>query len=186
MVRGSAGDLGRLAGGIKRGLRMARGSIFTCSREVRVGEAGLFKHREEDLPRHGAGNSVGPLGLVRRDSLTDQSDIARLEPTARTQDAENLPQRPGLVRDQVQDPVTQRDIEARIAELDPATEIIAYCRGPYCVLSFDAVDRLCARGFRARRFTEGLPEWRAAGLPVETTLRRGDDRNPDEDDFPSR
>ena len=82
--------------------------------------------------------------------------------------------------------IPSRDIEARIAELDPATEIIAYCRGPYCVLSFDAVDRLCARGFRARRFTEGLPEWRAAGLPVETTPRRGDDRNPDEGDFPSR
>lgn len=80
--------------------------------------------------------------------------------------------------------IPSHDIEARIAELDPATEIIAYCRGPYCVLSFDAVDRLRVRGFRVRRFTEGLPEWRAAGLPIETTLRRGDDRNPGEGNFP--
>ncbi len=85
--------MGRLAGGIKRGLRMARGSIFTCSREVRVGEAGVFEHREEDLPRHGTGNSVGPLGLVRRDAVTNQSDIARLEASPRAQDPEDLLQR---------------------------------------------------------------------------------------------
>ena len=48
------------------------------------------------------------------------------------------------------------------------TEIIAYCRGPYCVLSFEAVAQLRAHGFKARRLEDGYPEWRAAGLPVET------------------
>jgi rhodanese-related sulfurtransferase/DNA-binding HxlR family transcriptional regulator len=48
------------------------------------------------------------------------------------------------------------------------TEIIAYCRGPYCVLSFEAVAQLRAQGFKARRLEDGYPEWRAAGLPVET------------------
>ena len=48
------------------------------------------------------------------------------------------------------------------------TEIVAYCRGAYCVLSFEAVAQLRARGFKARRLEDGYPEWRAAGLPVET------------------
>ena len=45
--------------------------------------------------------------------------------------------------------------------------IVAYCRGPYCVLSYEAVALLRARGFTVRRLEDGLPEWRAAGLPVE-------------------
>jgi rhodanese-related sulfurtransferase/DNA-binding transcriptional ArsR family regulator len=61
-----------------------------------------------------------------------------------------------------------RELEARLAELDPAQEIVAYCRGPYCVLSYDAVAALRARGFKVRRLEDGLPEWRAAGLPVVT------------------
>jgi ArsR family transcriptional regulator len=59
-----------------------------------------------------------------------------------------------------------RELEARLAEIDPAQEIVAYCRGPYCVLSYEAVAALRARGFKARRLEDGLPEWRAAGLPV--------------------
>lgn len=51
--------------------------------------------------------------------------------------------------------------------LDRDTEIVAYCRGPYCVLSFEAVAQLRARGFTARRLDGGFPEWKAAGLPVE-------------------
>jgi ArsR family transcriptional regulator len=58
-------------------------------------------------------------------------------------------------------------LEARIAELPQNQEIIAYCRGPYCVLSFEAVAMLRARGFKVRRFDQGFPEWKAAGLPVE-------------------
>jgi rhodanese-related sulfurtransferase len=55
----------------------------------------------------------------------------------------------------------------RLAELTPEREIIAYCRGPYCVLSYEAVALLRERGFRVRRLVDGLPEWRSAGLPVE-------------------
>ena len=61
-----------------------------------------------------------------------------------------------------------RELEARLAEIDPAQEIVAYCRGAYCVLSFEAVAALRARGFKARRLEDGFPEWRAAGLPVAT------------------
>lgn len=59
-----------------------------------------------------------------------------------------------------------RALKARLADLDPAQEIVAYCRGEYCVLSFEAVALLRARGFKVRRLQDGLPEWRAAGMPV--------------------
>jgi rhodanese-related sulfurtransferase/predicted transcriptional regulator len=59
-----------------------------------------------------------------------------------------------------------RALEARLSELDHTQEVVAYCRGPYCVLSFEAVAALRARGFKARRLVDGLPEWRAAGFPV--------------------
>jgi ArsR family transcriptional regulator len=62
--------------------------------------------------------------------------------------------------------VPLRTLKARLSELNPAKEIIAYCRGPYCVLSFEAVAMLRMRSFRARRLEDGLPEWRAAGLPI--------------------
>ncbi len=58
-------------------------------------------------------------------------------------------------------------LERYLAELPADREIVAYCRGPYCVFADEAVSLLLQRGFRARRLTEGLPEWRAAGYPVE-------------------
>ena len=59
-------------------------------------------------------------------------------------------------------------LKGRLSELDPKQEIIAYCRGPYCVMSYEAVAMLRAKGFKVRRLEDGLPEWRAAGLPVVT------------------
>ncbi|MCC6179841.1 MAG: ArsR family transcriptional regulator [Chloroflexi bacterium] len=59
------------------------------------------------------------------------------------------------------------ELERRLTELSPDREIVAYCRGPYCVFADEAVSLLVDRGYRARRLTEGLPEWRAAGYPVE-------------------
>ena len=58
-------------------------------------------------------------------------------------------------------------LKRQLTKLDRNTEIVAYCRGPYCVLSFEAVAQLRKLGFNARRLQDGLPEWRAAGLPVE-------------------
>lgn len=59
-------------------------------------------------------------------------------------------------------------LESRMAELPVDMDIVAYCRGAYCVLSFEAVRLLRARGFRVSRFSEGLPEWRASGRAVAT------------------
>ena len=62
-----------------------------------------------------------------------------------------------------------RQLEQRLTELPRKQEIVAYCRGPYCVLSFEAVAALRTHGFNVRRFEDGFPEWKAAGLPVECT-----------------
>jgi rhodanese-related sulfurtransferase len=53
-----------------------------------------------------------------------------------------------------------------LARLPKRAQIVAYCRGPYCVLAPQAVERLRAKGFEARRLADGMPEWRLAGLPV--------------------
>ncbi len=58
-------------------------------------------------------------------------------------------------------------LERRLQELPRDREIVAYCRGPWCVLSYEAVARLREAGIEARRLQDGLPEWRRAGLPVE-------------------
>lgn len=61
------------------------------------------------------------------------------------------------------------ELERRLNQLPKSKEIVAYCRGPYCLMSFDAVKLLRERGFKARRLDAGLPEWRTGGFPVVTT-----------------
>lgn len=61
------------------------------------------------------------------------------------------------------------ELERRLDELPAGVEVVAYCRGPYCVLAPEAVRVLRRRGRHARRLDSGMPEWRLAGLPVETT-----------------
>jgi rhodanese-related sulfurtransferase len=58
------------------------------------------------------------------------------------------------------------ELERRLAELPPDTEVVAYCRGPFCAFAHDAVRRLRADGRSARRLDEGWPEWRLAGNPI--------------------
>jgi len=62
--------------------------------------------------------------------------------------------------------IAVHELERRLGELPKRKEVVAYCRGPYCLMSYDAVELLRKKGFRARRLQAGLPEWRRAGLPV--------------------
>jgi rhodanese-related sulfurtransferase len=64
------------------------------------------------------------------------------------------------------------DLGKRLGELRKRRDVVAYCRGPYCVMALDAVDLLRRKGFRAHRMEYGVPEWRAQGWRVET----GDER----------
>ena len=139
---------------------------------------------------------VGLTGALRRVAERNLADVDRivrgyfaerdgLEPVTRQELLERarngsvtvLDVRPddefaaGHIRGAVNLPL--RELEERLAELDRGQEIIAYCRGAYCVLAYEAVATLRARGFKVRRLEEGLPEWRAAGLPVESGLGSG-------------
>jgi rhodanese-related sulfurtransferase/DNA-binding transcriptional ArsR family regulator len=70
----------------------------------------------------------------------------------------------GHVKGAVNIPI--HELERRLAELPRRKEVVAYCRGPYCLMSFDAVHLLRRKGLKARRLKDGLPEWRMAGLPT--------------------
>ena len=60
-----------------------------------------------------------------------------------------------------------KDLARRLKQVPKDREVVAYCRGPYCILSFEAVSLLRARGYAVRRLEDGFPEWRASGLPVQ-------------------
>jgi rhodanese-related sulfurtransferase/DNA-binding transcriptional ArsR family regulator len=64
------------------------------------------------------------------------------------------------------------ELEARLSELPRDQEIIAYCRGPYCVFADEAVTLLQNHGYRARRLIDGLPDWQALNLPVESVMEK--------------
>ena len=126
--------------------RIAERNVAEVERVVR----GYFDDRDSS----GAGLAQRALKLSRAGTVT-VLDV-------RPEDEFALGHLPGAVN------IPLKALEARLSELDPSQEIVAYCRGPYCVLSYEAVAALRARGFKVRRLEDGLPEWRAAGLPVIT------------------
>lgn len=74
----------------------------------------------------------------------------------------------GHVQGAINIPIDQ--LEQHLQQFDPEQEIVAYCRGPHCILAFDAVAQLRKKGFKARRLEHGFPEWKVAGLPVTLKL----------------
>lgn len=127
------------------------------------------------LGRVGERNVAEVRGVMRdffgkRDSLepvTREALMARLKDG----DVTVLDVRPevefdlGHVPGAINVPITE--LEQRLSELPKDREIVAYCRGPYCVMSFEAVAALRAKGYCVRRLEDGFPEWKAAGLQVE-------------------
>lgn len=126
------------------------------------------------------------LGMAGQTYLTDIERIVRLYFTAKD-DLEPVPAadlleraRKGLVTVlDVRPPeefaaghvpgavnIPIHELEKRLAELPKRKEVVAYCRGPYCLMSYDAVHLLRTKGLKARRLKDGLPEWRLAGLPT--------------------
>ncbi|MDW6024150.1 metalloregulator ArsR/SmtB family transcription factor [Mesorhizobium sp. BAC0120] len=96
------------------------------------------------------------LASLMRDDLVKVIDV-------RPADEFALGHVPGAIN------VPLADLDAQLSSFELDREIVAYCRGPWCVLSFEAVAALRKRGLRARRLEDGMPEWRAAGLPVEAS-----------------
>ncbi|MFP3943041.1 MAG: ArsR/SmtB family transcription factor [Alphaproteobacteria bacterium] len=111
---------------------------------------------------HSYFNERDALEPVGREDLLERSRSGLVTVLdVRPEDEFALGHLPGAVN------IPLSELERRLADLDPDREIVAYCRGPWCVLSFEAVAMLRARGFRVRRLQDGLPEWRAAGLQVD-------------------
>lgn len=146
--------------GVSMYYRMADESVFRMWQAVRtVGEAQLAEIDRvvqtflQDRTRL---QTVGAQELLHR--LSDDQIILLDVRPAEEYAAGHLPQARSI-------PVTE--LEARLAELPVDREIVAYCRGPYCVFADEAVALLRTRGYSARRLEQGVPEWRALGLPVE-------------------
>ena len=72
----------------------------------------------------------------------------------------------GHIRGAINVPVTE--LKKRLHQIPSGQEVVAYCRGPYCLLAYEAVEVLRKKGIKARRLEEGYPEWKSAGLPVNT------------------
>jgi rhodanese-related sulfurtransferase/DNA-binding HxlR family transcriptional regulator len=126
---------------------VAEHAIASMERVIRA----YFRERDQLEP-------VAASELVRR---LREGSVVLID--VRPEDEYELGHLPGALNI----PVSQ--LVQRLSELPRDHEIVAYCRGPYCVLSFEAVAELRAQGFNVRRFDEGFPEWKAAGLPIETT-----------------
>lgn len=126
----------------------------------RVGERNVAEISRVMADYFRARDALEPVS--RRDLLTRLEDGLVTVLDVRPQDEFSLGHVPGALNI----PVAQ--LEKRLSELPIEREIVAYCRGPYCVLSFDAVAALRAKGYRIHRLEDGYPEWKAAGLPVET------------------
>jgi rhodanese-related sulfurtransferase len=141
--------------------RLADEGVFRTWQAVRaLGETRLAEiDRVVDtyLKDREAMEAVDAVGLMER--LTEESAVVLDVRPAEEYRAGHVP---GALS------VPLASLEAALQTLPKDKEIVAYCRGPYCVFSDEAVRALSARGYRASRLTEGFPDWRAAGYPIES------------------
>ncbi|MDP1610186.1 MAG: metalloregulator ArsR/SmtB family transcription factor [Sulfuritalea sp.] len=173
---------------------MTKLSVANASKHLQeLRHAGLVRARKEGVRvfYEVAGADVvdlfGALSTVAESRLAEVSQLLRTYITARD-DLEPVPA--GELLDRVrQGLVTVLDVRppeeyaaghvpgainiasdalsSHLRRLPKGREVIAYCRGPYCLLSVDAVALLREKGYKARRLVDGFPEWKASGLPVE-------------------
>ncbi len=141
--------------------QLADERVFTLWQTLRqVGEARIAEiDRIVDTYLHDR-NQLQPIGATELLQRLLEGDIILLDvrPVEEYTDG-HLPNALSM-------PVTE--LEARLPELPQDKEIVAYCRGPYCVFADEAVTLLRTNGYNARRLEQGLPDWRALGLPVES------------------
>jgi rhodanese-related sulfurtransferase/predicted transcriptional regulator len=141
--------------------RLAHPSVVDLTRAIRT----VAEHQLADLER-----------LVR-EQFGDRSEAEPVEmdellKRARSKNVVILDTRPsseyaaGHIARALSVPI--QELQRQLRRLPKEKEYVAYCRGPYCVYADRAVEILRSHGRRARRLREGFPEWRAAGLPVET------------------
>jgi rhodanese-related sulfurtransferase len=113
--------------------------------------------------RHCFSRDTWPIGCDQLLARTERAEVVVLDVRPREEfEAGHIPGAISIPLDELRE---------RLGELARDLEVVAYCRGPYCVLAPQAVAFLGERGIRARRLDEGLPEWRLAGLPVAVGAR---------------
>lgn len=143
--------------------RLADDDVFHFLRCLQT----LGKHRLAEVER------VAELYLTSRDEM-EPVTVQELRGLMRDQKVTVLDVRPreeyeaGHIPGALSIPV--KELGRRLGEIPKRREVIAYCRGPYCVFSVEAVGLLRKQGYRARRTEEGLPDWRAEGHPVVSGL----------------
>ena len=168
-------------------------TVANTSRHLQqLRQAGLILNRKQGLKvfyRISDDDVIGLLNALRNVAERHVADVERLVNTYLTvkDNLEPIPRDELLARVQ-DDLVTVIDVrpaeeyaaghipgaaniplselEKHLDQFDPDQEIVAYCRGPHCVLAFDAVARLREKGYMARRLQDGYPEWKSAGMPV--------------------
>ncbi|MDH5736526.1 MAG: metalloregulator ArsR/SmtB family transcription factor, partial [Gammaproteobacteria bacterium] len=170
-------------------------SIANTSQHLQqLRQAGLVKSRKQGLKVYYSLSSnevitlLGALRKVAEDHLADVEHLVNtyltvkddLEPVPREELLKRVKDdlvtvidvRPweeyaaGHVPGAINVPI--KDLKTYLQQLDESQEIVAYCRGPHCVLAFDAVLQMRQQGLHARRLEDGFPEWKNAGLPVES------------------
>ena len=139
--------------------RLADEGVFRLWQSVRdLGEERLSSVRELVRAHHSGRDALEPVGVA--ELLERLRGGAAVLVDTRPEDEFEA----GHIAGALSLPIDE--LEARLHVLPMDREVIAYCRGPYCSFSDRAVELLLDRGYRARRFALGFPDWRAAGLPI--------------------
>lgn len=140
--------------------RLADGPVVEALSALRkVAEQNLAEMRDVVRTYFAKLDSMEP---VSRDELMERlRDGTATLLDVRPEDEYRLGHLPGAIN------IALGALGDRMSELPADREIVAYCRGPYCVLSFEAIRILRQNGYKVRRLQDGFPEWKAAGLEVE-------------------
>lgn len=129
----------------------------------RIARARLAEVDEVVEAYFSARDTLAPVGRDELLARTERAEVVVLDVRPREEfEAGHIPGAISIPLDELRE---------GLGELPGDVEVVAYCRGPYCVLAPQAVELLAERGIRARRLDEGLPEWRLAGLPVALGAR---------------
>lgn len=139
--------------------RLAAEDVFRCVRDLEsLGRCRLAEVEQVATMYIDGRDELEPVTITELRKRMRRGDVTVLD--VRPQDEYLAGHIPGALSI----PVAQ--LKRRLSEIPKSREVVAYCRGPYCVYSVEAVSILRKHGYRARRANEGLPDWRATGLPV--------------------
>lgn len=150
----------------RRGLfvhyRLADPAVFEMCRSLRtVAERRLAELERLVRDHFGDRSDPEPVSMEQLLERTGKRDVMILDTRSSDEFAA------GHIAGAISVPID--DLRRRLRQLPKNKQYVAYCRGPYCIYADRAVELLRASGRKARRLREGFPDWKAAGLPVETT-----------------